>query len=232
MMAEPDYFADNMEDLYTIFGMRGSEVVVSPLVKKAAVCDFDPKSTTYLDIPGVRKSAATEDIPQAVVTEVVEAVRGGGEEAAFRRSSLTARSPMNTGVRTAKKESAEVSPGTLRTGSLPNVGGLMPLAQIKRLGTVAALDRTRPASTPLEDTGAEADSVILVEEPTLIAEGGGADEASSAVLAPPQGGQEGQRPHVLGVGALDLYDGGRGLHHKCRLQAEKEARKSTHDEHC
>jgi len=208
--------------------MRGGEVVVSPPVKRAAVCDFDPKSTTYLDIPGMRKSAATGDIPQAVVTEVVEAVRGGGEEAAF-RSSLTARSPTNTGARTAKKESAEVSLGTLRTGSLPNVGGLMPVAQIE------AGDSSCPGpdQTGVYPPGGYRRGGGLGHPPGgthLDRRGGG--RGFLVRLGPPQGGQEGQRPHVLGDGALDLYDGGRGLHHKCRLQAEKEARKSTHDEHC
>jgi len=49
-----------MEEIYTQLKMEDDGVASSP-VKGVGGCVFDPKSTTYLDIPGMRKSAATED---------------------------------------------------------------------------------------------------------------------------------------------------------------------------
>jgi len=69
-----------MDDLFTIFGVGGEEGVRSPPVKGVSGRIHDSRASTYLDTPGMRKAKATKDIPQAVVNEVVEVVRGKEEE--------------------------------------------------------------------------------------------------------------------------------------------------------
>jgi len=172
-----------MEEIYTQIKME-DDGVTSPPVKGVGGCVFDPKATTYLDVPGIKKTRATKDIPQAVVNEVVEVVRGNEEEAIFRRSSLILRSPTNT-ARPQRQEIAEEYSGVPRAGSLPEVGSLQPTVRLDRMeGPLKDQIRDRRASTPPEALRATADSVIFVEEPTLIREEGESSEASSTVFAP------------------------------------------------
>lgn len=77
-----------------------------------------------------------------------------------------------------------MSPSFLKTGSLPNIEGLLLVVSIERVDAAAALDRTRRASTPYEGKSTGADSIIFMDEPTLTMEGGEAAEASSSALAP------------------------------------------------
>lgn len=82
-----------MEDYHILFGL-GEEVVGSPPKGAPGRGPFLMReATTYVDTPCMGRSLATENIPQAVVTEIVEAVRGGVEEDPFRRSSKVMRSP-------------------------------------------------------------------------------------------------------------------------------------------
>jgi len=119
-----------------------------------------------------------------VVNEVVEVVRGNEEEAIFRRSSLILRSPTNI-ARPQRQEMADEHSGVPRAGSLPDVGSLQPMVRLDRMERpLEDQIRGRRASTPLEALGATADSVIFVEEPTLIREEGESSEASSTVFAP------------------------------------------------
>lgn len=76
----------------------------------------------------------SRDKPRNVAKEMAEAVQGDDEEGgAFRRSSLTMRSPTNVGARAVGQEMA-APPDVLRTGDLE----LIPVAQVERLDAVAA----------------------------------------------------------------------------------------------
>lgn len=182
-MAEPVIFvADNMDLTAFFYRLGGEETVVSPPVRTRA----EPSS--HLEVPGVRKVVTMEDIPQAIITEVVKAVRGGGEEEAFRRSSITLRSP--TGVReTGRREDTE---GAIpKTGSLPSMMDQLPVVQVERLESSPTW--TRRASTPVEHTAENLDSVVIVDEPTLVGgEGDETDGASSTVFAPSRATKRGR----------------------------------------
>jgi len=116
----------------------------------------------------MRKSSATGDIPQAVIAEVVEAVRGKDEDAVFRRSNITMRSP--PGGRLERAGSLPEPPGM---GGLLEGGNLLPVVQLEKMETSSAVQtKARRASTPLDVTGSEVDPTIYADEPTLIQEGG------------------------------------------------------------
>ncbi|EFN66068.1 hypothetical protein EAG_02324 [Camponotus floridanus] len=138
-------------------------------IRKFISSSSNYSSTSKVIDQGMRKAIATKDIPQAVINEVVEVVWRKEEEVIFRRSSLTARSPTNIGVRTTQEEAV---PLDTRTGSPPHVGNLLPMVQVERLDTAIA-DRSggRCASTPLKTIGLEEGSVVWVETHTPIGEG-------------------------------------------------------------
>jgi len=52
-----------MEEIYTHIKME-DDGVTSPPVKGVGGCVFDPKANTYLDVPGIKKTRATKDIPR------------------------------------------------------------------------------------------------------------------------------------------------------------------------
>lgn len=120
-----------------------------------------------LEVPRMRRFKS-RDKPRDVAKEMAEAVRGDDEDA-FRRSSLTMRSPTNVGARAVGQETA-APPDVLRTGDLE----LIPVTQVERLDAVAANGvRERRVSTPLETVGKGEDPTMVVEESTLVEEGRG-----------------------------------------------------------
>jgi len=77
-----------------------------------------------------------------------------------------------------------------RAGSLPDIGSLQPTVRLDRMeGPLEDQIRGRRASTSLEALGATADSVIFVEESTLIREEG--ERGVLDRLCPLQSRQEG-----------------------------------------
>jgi len=86
-----------------------------------------------------------------------------------------------------------VFPDVPKAGSLPDVGNLQPVVHLDRL-EVSPEDqaRGRRASTPLEASGITMDSIIFVEEPTLVREEGETSEASSTIFAPSKAKKRGR----------------------------------------
>jgi len=136
-----------MEDLTNanILGWR-EEVAASPPIKGVPGRSLDPEATTYVDIPRVGGSSATEDSSQAVVAEAVEALRGGVEEDPFRSSSKVMRSPPTAGPATVKEEDPRAlpvprrdPPCALKVDSLPDMG-LLPVVGLERMGATRTPD--------------------------------------------------------------------------------------------
>jgi len=114
----------------------------------------------------MKKAKATKDIPQAVEVEIVRGIDDGKSEGeVFRRSSLLMHSAPEK--RDAKKMDVLAAPDCRKTGSFPDVGDLQPVACLDR----AELPRPRRASTPLEVSRMEEDSMITVKDLTLMQEG-------------------------------------------------------------
>jgi len=109
--------------------------------------------------------------------EIVRGIDDGKSEGeVFRRSSLLMHSPPEK--KDAKKTDVLAAPDSRKVGSLPDVGDLQPVACLGR----AELPRPRRASTPLEISRMEEDSVIIVKDLTLMQEDAG--EASSTCFVP------------------------------------------------